>query len=123
MIYATGIFNVSGHLITSFLTLEEFVRLISTSGKWMHDDRKIVDKFGQKPWIHHKEVLNCWSKLLWFKKRGARLRYSPWPESIVPLQEGVGIICMMSRPLIPSSRVSTSRASAGEWCIEMFKMS
>jgi hypothetical protein len=45
MIYATGILNVSGHLITSFLTLEEFVRLISTSGKWMHDDRKIVDKF------------------------------------------------------------------------------
>jgi hypothetical protein len=78
MIYATGIFNVSGHLITSFLTLEEFVRLISTSGRWMDEDKEIVEMFGQQPWIHHDEVLNCWSKLLWFAKRGARLRYSPW---------------------------------------------
>jgi hypothetical protein len=47
----------------------------------VHDDRKIVDKFGQKPWIHHEEVLNCWSKLLWFEKRGAWLRYSPWLDT------------------------------------------
>jgi hypothetical protein len=73
-----SIFLVPGHLVTLFLTSPEFVKLVSTSRKWIRSDPTLVDCFPSKPWIHHDAVRICWSELLWFAQRGAWLQYSPW---------------------------------------------